>query len=260
MSGGFRPVAHDNLEEFSDPVNYDIEEGPATRAPARFYGDLAAAAGGAVLEIACGTGLVAIELAARGLDVTGTDICRPMLDHARRKTQARGLAATWIEADARTLSINRCFDFIYLTGNAFQAFLTDDDQDALLGTVARHLAPGGRFAFETRNPAGCNLDDLPDEQPWHRYIDAAGRVVQVSGTQRYDAAMSIMHWTTFRRRVVDGEVQCRVSRIACRFTGVDDIVRRLAEHAFRVETCHGDFDRSPFRETSPSIVLTGCRD
>lgn len=253
-----RVIAHDNLEEFADPVSYDIEEGAATRAPARFYGDLAEAAGGAVLEVACGTGLVALELAARGLDVTGADVCRPMLDHARRKARARGIVATWIETDARSMALGRGFDFIYLTGNAFQAFLTDDDQSALLETIARHLSPGGRYAFETRNPSGTDLVDVLDEQPWHRYVDAAGVAVEVSGTQRYDAASRVMHWTTFRRRVVDDQVQCRVSRIACRFTGVDELVERLGDHGFRVEARHGDFDGSPLREHSPSIVMV-CR-
>ena len=50
-----------------------------------------------------------------------------------------------------------------LTGNAFQAFLTRADQDALIATgVTRHLAPDGVFGFETRNPAGHDLGDEPE--------------------------------------------------------------------------------------------------
>jgi hypothetical protein len=50
---------HDNLEEFDDPPNYDIEEGERSAARIAFYCDLAKTIGGSVLEIACGSGLVA---------------------------------------------------------------------------------------------------------------------------------------------------------------------------------------------------------
>jgi 2-polyprenyl-3-methyl-5-hydroxy-6-metoxy-1,4-benzoquinol methylase len=44
-----------------------------------------------VLEIVCGSGLVTIPIAAQGLDVTGVDLARPMLKHARKKAEAKGL-------------------------------------------------------------------------------------------------------------------------------------------------------------------------
>jgi len=65
---------HDNLEEFGDPPNYDIEEGERSAARIAFYCDLAKTVGGPVLEVACGSGLVTIPIAAAGLDVTGVGI------------------------------------------------------------------------------------------------------------------------------------------------------------------------------------------
>ena len=49
--------------------------------------------------------------------------------------------------------LGRHFDLVFLTGHAFQVFLTDDDQRAVLSTIAEHLASGGRFIFDTRSPA-----------------------------------------------------------------------------------------------------------
>ena len=104
-----------------------------------------------MLELACGTGLVAIPVAQRGLAVTGVDASRPMLEHAELKTGDAG--CHWILADVRKLDLDECFDLVYLTGNAFQAFLSDADQSALLAVIRKHLSPGGVFAFETRNPS-----------------------------------------------------------------------------------------------------------
>ena len=55
---------HDNLEEFTDPPNYDIEEGERSAPRIAFYCDLAKTIGGPALEIACGSGLVTLPVAA----------------------------------------------------------------------------------------------------------------------------------------------------------------------------------------------------
>ncbi|MDZ4717320.1 MAG: class I SAM-dependent methyltransferase, partial [Roseiflexaceae bacterium] len=65
-------IDHDNLEEFADAINYDMEDSSDTGVA--FYAALAQEVGGPVLEIACGTGRVAIPIAKLGLSVTGVDI------------------------------------------------------------------------------------------------------------------------------------------------------------------------------------------
>lgn len=82
--------------------------------------------------------------------MTGVDISSAMIAYARLK--AKGLTVTFMEGDARTFESDKRFSMIYLTGNAFQAFLSDQDQSDLLTTVHKHLQPHGIFAFETRNP------------------------------------------------------------------------------------------------------------
>ena len=185
--------ALDNLEEFTDPPNYDIEEGERSAERIGFYCDLAKTVGGPVLEIACGSGLVTIPFAAQGLDVTGLDLARPMLEHARKKAEARNLKIRWVEADARSFDLGEQFQFIYLTGNAFQAFLLREDQEALLASVKRHLALEGVFAFETRNPSGHDLTNQPQEELDQRYTSVEGHQVSVSFTQAYDPIAQIMN-------------------------------------------------------------------
>ena len=103
-----------------------------------------------MLEIACGTGRVSIPIARLGFAVTGLDIVPGMLERARSKSA--GLPTRWVEGDARDFDLGERFRLIFLTGNAFQAFLTRADQEALLGRVRAHLHDEGLFAFETRNP------------------------------------------------------------------------------------------------------------
>src|SRR5215510_9642719 len=141
-------LAHNNLEEFADPRNYDVEQ--RTTKGIAFYTALAQETGGPVLEIACGTGRVSIPIAQLGFAVTGLDIVPGMLERARSKSA--GLPTRWVGGDARTFDLGEQFRLIFLTGNAFQAFLTRADQEALFARVRAHLYVGGLFAFETRNP------------------------------------------------------------------------------------------------------------
>src|ERR671917_2188685 len=145
--GGRQLIDHDNLEEYADPVDYDWRYSSDTGVA--FYSALAWEAGGPVLEIACGTGRVAIPIARQGFAVTGLDVVPAMLERARSK--AAGLPIRWIEGDARAFDLDERFRLIFLTGNAFQAFVTNADQEALLGRACAHLHDEGLFAFETRN-------------------------------------------------------------------------------------------------------------
>ena len=251
-------LAHDNLEEFGDPANYDLEEAPGSQARIGFYGDLVAQAGGPVLELACGSGLVTLAVAARGLDVTGVDIARPMLAHAHAKARQQGLHVNWIEADARAFDLGRRFRAIYLTGNAFQAFLSREDQARMLACVKRHTETNAVFAFETRNPSGHDLNDQPEEEFWQSYTSVQGHRVTVSGKQRFDAPAQVMHWTTCRRWN-DGEREHnRQTRIACRFTYPQELAALLRDNGLRIVEQFGDWDRTPVAANSQHLI-TICR-
>lgn len=82
--GGGSLIDHNNLEEFADPHNYDIEDNSDTGIA--FYTALAQETGDPILEIACGTGRVTIPIAQLGLAVTSLDIVPGMLERARSKS------------------------------------------------------------------------------------------------------------------------------------------------------------------------------
>lgn len=246
--------APDNLEEFSDPPNYDIEEGERSAPRIAFYCNLAKTVGGPVMEIACGSGLVTIPIAAQGLDITGIDLVRPMLEHARKKAEAQHLNIRWVEADARSFDLGAQYQFIYLTGNAFQAFLRREDQETLLTVVKRHLAPNGIFAFETRNPAGHDLTDQPEQEFDQSYTSVEGHLVSVFYTQRYDPLAQVMYWTLYRRWN-DGEREHnKETRIACRFTYPQELQALLYYNGFQITQQYGNWDKEALSASSPSII------
>jgi SAM-dependent methyltransferase len=95
-----------------------------------------------VLDAGCGTGRVAIELAARGHDVVGVDIDPVMLEAARAK--APGL--TWVEADLTdpALDLGRTFDVVVMAGNVL-IFVPSGTEEIVIANAARHVSPGGRL-------------------------------------------------------------------------------------------------------------------
>jgi SAM-dependent methyltransferase len=265
-------IDHDNLEEFADAQIYDAEASDDTGIA--FYSALAQETGGPLLELACGTGRVAIPIARRGFAVTGLDIAPAMLAQARRTSA--GLPVRWVEADARSFDLGERFRLIFLTGNAFQGFLTNADQAALLQRVRAHLHDAGLFAFETRNPRWADgqpreghfvaLAAEPAEAAWPTIIDSSGREVRVSKTWRYDHVAQIVHWTTYRRWQADGQEQTLVTRIALRYTFPQELAALLAHHGFQIERQYGDWNGEPLSAASRSIILVcaptrqGARD
>ena len=98
---------HDNLEEFTDPANYDLEQGPRSQARIAFWRRMAQQFGGPVLELGCGTGLVATAVAAMGPSVTGFEIVSQYGDWDFSRFKAKGerlITPCRSKAGARRLS------------------------------------------------------------------------------------------------------------------------------------------------------------
>jgi ubiquinone/menaquinone biosynthesis C-methylase UbiE len=278
-----KPVEHENLDEFADAENYDDAnadaEGEAGKA---FYLAQAAAIGGPVLDVACGTGRVAIPMAAQGLAVTGLDIVPGMLDVARRK--AGNLPIRWIEGDARDFDLGERFRFIFMTGNAFQAFVTRAEQEAVLRCVHRHLAEGGVFAFEVRNPRWAratnspdavgqqaaryehrggfyaNLESDPVEREAEGFVDRAGNRVVFYESQAWDHAAQILHIDSWRVWNVEGEEHRRRSRTALRYTFPQEMRMLLEYNGFAIEEQYGDWDRSALTAESFNLITLCARN
>ena len=116
-----------------------------------------------VLDAGCGTGRVAIELARRGVRVTGVDADPSMLTTARRL--APGLE--WIDADLATLDLGRTFDVVLLAGNV-PIFCPLASRASLVDRCARHVAPTGTLI------AGFQLGRGYELATWDTHCQGVG--------------------------------------------------------------------------------------
>ena len=110
-----------------------------------FYRELAQATraiSGNVLEIACGTGRVALQLAKMDLKVTGFDLSPESLGIAREKS-AGIQNVHWEVGDMRSFNLSQTFGLVIIPGHSFQFMLTPDDQVSCLDCIKRQLSPEG---------------------------------------------------------------------------------------------------------------------
>ena len=103
-----------------------------------------------LLELAIGTGRIALPLAARGLSVSGFDASAEMLKILHDKPGGADVR-TWV-ADMARFEVNQSFDFAYLVFNTLYNLTRQADQVACFRQVAKHLKPGGRFLVEAFMP------------------------------------------------------------------------------------------------------------
>jgi SAM-dependent methyltransferase len=212
-----------------------------------FYLSLAGPPPRAILDVGCGTGLLACALAARGHQVTGADPAPAMLAVARARPG--GDQVRWIETDAAGLSGPTRFDLIIMTGHVFQLLLDDGDVRAALGTLRRRLAPGGRIAFETRNPGAREWQYWSPRETRRRLDTPAG-----PADVHYDISTVAGDLVTYETcvRFPDGEHV--VVPDTLRFMSQAELAGFLAEAGLTADHWYGDWDRSPVTPASPEII------
>lgn len=117
-----------------------------------FYIDAAVAADGPVLEGACGTGRIYLELLRRGVDADGFDVSRPMLRILREDPASEGLSPSVWQADLRSIATDRTYALAIIPYVSFSNLRTVDDQVAALEAFHDVLEPGGRLLFDVFVP------------------------------------------------------------------------------------------------------------
>jgi len=105
-----------------------------------------------ILDIGCGTGRHAIELAKRGYSVTGVDLSEAQLSRARLNAEAAKVEVSFIKADARHLTFMNQFEVaIMICEGAFPLMETDEMNFEILKNAANALKDGGVLIFTTLN-------------------------------------------------------------------------------------------------------------
>jgi SAM-dependent methyltransferase len=154
-------------------VWHDVECG-GYEADLQLWRSLAADAAGPVLEIGCGTGRVALDLAERGFPVAALDSEAALVRALEERARARGLEVDATVGDARALSLGRDFALVVAPMQVVQLMGGAQGRRAMLATVRAHLRGGGRYAAALADPfegvpaedAGPPLPDVREQDGW----------------------------------------------------------------------------------------------
>jgi SAM-dependent methyltransferase len=126
-----------------------------------------------ILDVGCGTGRHAIELARRGYRVTGLDLSETLLGRARTKAAEAGVEVDFARGDARDFRFEDPFDCVLMIcEGAFPLMETDEMNFRILENVAQALKPGGKFVFTTLSALYPLFHSVKD------FLNSAGQRVE----------------------------------------------------------------------------------
>jgi SAM-dependent methyltransferase len=220
---------------FAGPVAERYDESTAEMPVEPLVDFLEPFAGGGAIELAIGTGRIALPLAGRGVRVAGIDLSPDMVAQLRRKPGGDEIPVEI--GDYATTLVDGTFSLAYIVFNSINNQTTQEGQVATFANAAAHLAAGGCFVVEVgvRPRERLSVFDLSDAHV---------------GVDEYDADTQrlVSHHFT----LVDGTWQ----RISMPFRAVSpaelDLMAQLA--GLRLRERWSDWDRSPFTSESAKHV------
>jgi SAM-dependent methyltransferase len=194
------------------------------------------------LELAIGTGRIALPLRARGVEVSGIDISEEMVAKLRAKPGGEAIPVT--AGDFADVGVDDSYPLIYLSFNTIFGLLTQERQVDCFQNVAAHLEPGGRFIIDCFVPDVKRFD--------HHNTRMA--VSSIDAVDRHTYEMSIYDSVNQRitthivRRTSDGESVVLPVEIRFAWPSELDLMARLA--GLELEDRFGWYDLRPYTERS----------
>ncbi len=202
------------------------------------------ARGGPALELAIGTGRIALPLAERGITVDGIDFSKPMVDRLRAKPGGECLHVTM--GDFADVPVDGRYRLVYVVFNTLFNLLTQDDHVRCFENVAAHLEGDGLFVVEAFVPSW--LYRLRDSQ----YVDAEAITAHsvTLDVGRHDPVAQ----TLDESHVTLSADGVRVTPIVCRYAWPSelDLMARIA--GLRLRERWGGWERQPFTADSRNCV------
>jgi SAM-dependent methyltransferase len=198
------------------------------------------AGGGPVLELAIGSGRVALPLAARGIPVEGIEASPEMVDLMRAKPG--GEAVPVVVGDMADVGVTGPYPLVYLVFNTLFNLTGAGRQEDCFRNVARVLAPGGRFVIEAFVPDPADFD-RDEREIQVRAVTEDAVTVRM---HRYDREAQ-----TFVRQTItftDGGV--RLQPFGMHYRWPEQIDELAAGAGLRLEARYATWDRAPFEPDS----------
>ncbi len=226
---------YDEIARLYDPWSRSVVEDVS------FYVDEAVRSGGPVLELGVGTGRIAIPIAAVGIQVVGVDLSEGMLAVARERADLAAVTVDLRHGDMRNPPVEGVFPLIVIPFRTLLHMESDIDRRAALRTVARLLAPGGRFVFDVFTPGAKDIADTHA-----RWVEREPGI--------WERADWDEETRTLILRVRGGDAE---SEMSLAWLSVPEWRELLQDEGFAVDAVYGWFNRRPWRGGEDSIWV--CR-
>jgi SAM-dependent methyltransferase len=207
--------------------------------------ELGLARGARILDLCCGPGRHAVELAQRGFDVVGLDVSSGYIALAQQLAEREGVRATFLAGDMRRIPFEQHFDAIINVGTSFGFFDSDAENARAIQAAARALKPQGVFLLEMGNREYYLKHFLAKD--WRRLED--GRVTIIQRDFDYERSRIIVAFET-----LGGEQVERWSHSWRAYT-LAEMAGMLEQAGLALSSIYGDWDRSAYGVDSPRMVL-----
>jgi SAM-dependent methyltransferase len=196
---------------------------------------------GPVLELAVGTGRIALSLRQRGISVSGIDLSPDMIAELRAKPGAEDIDVT--VGDMATTRLAGTFTLAYLVANSLANLTTQDAQVMCFENAAQHLEPGGRFVIELYIP---ELRRLPPGETVHPFALTPTHLA----FEEYDVASQIAY--SHHYWIEDGRLETFSAPFRYVWPAELDLMARIA--GMTLQERWSGWDREPFTSESRSQV------
>ncbi|MFD2369227.1 class I SAM-dependent methyltransferase [Brevibacillus sp. GCM10020057] len=225
-----------------------------------FYVEQAKLAGGKVLELGCGTGRISIPLAQAGVDVTGLDLSLEMLERARQKAAAAGVADSLrlLQGDMRNFDLGQTFSLIMIPFRSFLHLLHIHEQMKALTSIRKHLAPGGKFVMNVFVPKIQHFHEESEKMSLRgTYRLDNGEEVAMWDYTRYDHFQQLSEVTRiYERSNADGVMIERVTgRFTLRYIYPAELHHLLRLNGLKVVQRYGTFTKGAFDASSNELIV-----
>ncbi len=197
-----------------------------------------------ILDMACGQGRHALELAKQGFAVTGVDSSSVLIRAAKDRAKKAGLKINFIEGDMRSIRLPQSFNACFIFGNAF-GYFNDKENIKVIKTAWENLLPKGKLILDTPNLKGAFL------YPRNKREDAVlgGRIISENIGFNPRTCVLSLRWTFVR----GGQKAVHYGRI--RLYSIPEISGILRDCGFRISKIYGSLQGERFGADSPRVLI-----
>lgn len=206
-----------------------------------------------ILELCCGTGRLTIPIAKEGYDICGVDYTPSMLEQAKIKASDAGVEVEFIEADIKTLDLQKKYDLVFIPFNSIHHLYKNEDLFKAFNVVRKHLKDEGLFLLDCFNP---NIQYIVESEKEQKeiatYTTDDAREVLIKQTMRYEKKTQInrIAWHYF----INGKFDS-IQNLDMRLFFPQELDSYLGWNGFKIIHKYGGFEEEEFNDNSEKQIF-----